>query len=266
MLGRVNRSQSLRALDLAWEHGVRHFDVARSYGWGDAEGVLGDFLATRALDQCRVVTKCGIVPQRRSRLGTIMRVAARSVYRRMRASRATVRALAGRTFQPQTTQDPTMLRHSFEQSLRELRVEHVDLLLLHQFAPGATGLDEIIEWFQAECQRGRIGSYGVCINTDLRTGVAGLRREWLGPQFVIQTSVSDLFVADVDVGEATIVAHSPFRFLSAQTGHPSGDLATLTTTLAALPACQTLVCSMFSERHIRENCRALEDGNALVDR
>src|ERR1044071_4193761 len=36
------RARSLLAC--AFEHGVRHFDVARKYGNGEAEKILGDFL------------------------------------------------------------------------------------------------------------------------------------------------------------------------------------------------------------------------------
>ncbi|MFX6040902.1 aldo/keto reductase, partial [Acinetobacter baumannii] len=45
MLGRVGRKDSLRALAIAYDNGIRHFDVARSYGFGEAEALLGEFLA-----------------------------------------------------------------------------------------------------------------------------------------------------------------------------------------------------------------------------
>ena len=261
MLGRVGRRASLRALEIAWELGVRRFDIARSYGWGDAEGLLGEFLASRPRDEYRIVTKCGIVPARRSRLGTLVRSVGRGVYRRLRSSQGAVRALASRSFQPQYTHDPSALQQSFEQSLRELRIERVDVLLLHQFAPGDAGLDAIVEWFRTLHRTERIGGYGVCIEDSLAAGAAGLRGEWLTSDFVIQAPVQEVLGGEVDTGDAGLIAHSAFRYLEARqaasiAATPS-DLADVVARLGAVRTCKTLVCSMFSEHHIRENCLAL---------
>ena len=48
ILGRVGERESVAALDHAYARGVRHFDVARSYGWGEAEGLLGGVGKARA--------------------------------------------------------------------------------------------------------------------------------------------------------------------------------------------------------------------------
>ena len=44
LLGRTGRTESLRALAAAWDEGIRFFDIARSYGYGEAEALLGEFL------------------------------------------------------------------------------------------------------------------------------------------------------------------------------------------------------------------------------
>jgi D-threo-aldose 1-dehydrogenase len=46
IIGSNTRTESLGLLSTAVELGIRHFDVARSYGSGDAEAILGDFLTT----------------------------------------------------------------------------------------------------------------------------------------------------------------------------------------------------------------------------
>src|SRR4051812_19410497 len=43
--------------------GIRHFDVARYYGHGQAEGVLGKFLAgANRREECTITTKFGLEP------------------------------------------------------------------------------------------------------------------------------------------------------------------------------------------------------------
>ena len=59
----VGRKQALRLLEGAFDAGIRHFDVARYYGYGEAEGILGTFLKSRR-SQVTVTTKFGIEPPR----------------------------------------------------------------------------------------------------------------------------------------------------------------------------------------------------------
>ena len=46
-------------LGAAYDAGIRHFDVARSYGYGDAEGVVGEFLRGCS-EQVTVTSKFGL--------------------------------------------------------------------------------------------------------------------------------------------------------------------------------------------------------------
>lgn len=57
----VDQPRIARAiLDHAFELGIRHFDVARLYGYGEAERILGDFL--RGIrSEVTITTKCGLI-------------------------------------------------------------------------------------------------------------------------------------------------------------------------------------------------------------
>src|ERR1700731_1152628 len=56
-----SRKEAWRLLEVALAEGVTHFDVARGYGFGRAEGILAEFLQGKR-DRVTVATKFGIQP------------------------------------------------------------------------------------------------------------------------------------------------------------------------------------------------------------
>jgi diketogulonate reductase-like aldo/keto reductase len=139
VMGRVGRRDSLRAMEAAWEAGVTLFDTARSYGYGEAEGLLGEFLAGRRA-QATVVTKFGILPGRPARWKRVAKPLVRGALRMVPQARGLVRRgvageMSGGHF------DAVALRRSVEESLRQLRTEYVDILLAHE-APASLMVQE----------------------------------------------------------------------------------------------------------------------------
>ena len=61
LLGPKSRREGLALLAAAFDAGIRHFDVARAYSSGDAEGLLGEFLVGRR-DSVTITTKFGLLP------------------------------------------------------------------------------------------------------------------------------------------------------------------------------------------------------------
>jgi D-threo-aldose 1-dehydrogenase len=92
------------ALAAAWDGGVRHFDTAPLYGSGLAEVRLGRFLAHRPRDAFTLSTKVGRVLEPEP---------------------------AGQGLVPRFDYSHDGVMRSFEDSLRRLGVDRVDLLLLH---------------------------------------------------------------------------------------------------------------------------------------
>ena len=74
IMGALGRRQSLHLLEAAYEAGIRHFDVAPMYGYGEAEGCLGEFRSRH--DDITITTKYGIAPPKR---GGLLRTARRIV-------------------------------------------------------------------------------------------------------------------------------------------------------------------------------------------
>ena len=124
------RRGEVAAIRRAVELGYRLFDTAEMYGEGGAEEVLGEALADamRAGDVARdeLVIVSKVYPHNASRAGT---------------------------------------QSACERSLRRLRLDHIDLYLLHW--RGAHPLAETVAGFERLCSQGRIAQWGVSnLDTD----------------------------------------------------------------------------------------------------
>ena len=149
-----------RVLATAFDQGVRHFDAARMYGLGKVEGVLGDFIRTRR-DEVTVTTKFGIqLNAYASRFGNIQ-----SAVRRVLALSPALRRLARRRSQALYREQAFSVedaRQSLETSLRELKTDYVDVLLLHECsADGLRRGDDLLGFLEDARRDGKIRCFGI---------------------------------------------------------------------------------------------------------
>jgi aryl-alcohol dehydrogenase-like predicted oxidoreductase len=121
-----------RALDL----GITHFDTAALYGFGANEKLVGEVLARRP-DNIVIASKCGLF------------------------GRDGKRVIDGR---------PESIRAVCEESLRNLRTEHIDLYYLHRWDKRVPIEDSIGELVKLKTA-GKIGAIGLS-----EVGAATLRR------------------------------------------------------------------------------------------
>ncbi len=121
----VSTQEAVALLETALDHGVTHFDTARAYGWGKTEALLG-VVAARRRDEMFIVSKAGIAPP--SLLGRAMR----KLGLRLPGAR-----------EPQFGQfAPAQVQRSVEQSLRALKTDRLDAMLLHEIE-AASVTDEL---------------------------------------------------------------------------------------------------------------------------
>jgi aryl-alcohol dehydrogenase-like predicted oxidoreductase len=254
LLGRVSRRAGTAALARAWGAGIRHFDTARSYGWGDAEQVLGAFLSGRPRGDFRIVSKCGIVPARRSRLLQLAKSAGRAAIRLAPGLRRTANSIASTpAFAPQYSADIGVLKASLATSLAELRTPYIDVLLLHNYAPGLSGLEQVGAWFRGVQAEGRIRRFGYSVEGDLIEGLEDLASRGLLEGAVIQSPVSAaLLDLPARWRDVPVIAHSPLGFLRSE-GQGMDGLGGLLTRLGSACRCEALVCSMYDPGHLAAN-------------
>lgn len=157
--GATGWTASRSLLVAAWDAGIRHFDVAPSYGFGEAEQFLG-----RAFREfgpsATVTTKVGIGRGTRPGIwGQALREAARTGLGLMPGLRRKLGERL-RAAVPRAQFDAAGVRTSIEESLRALGRDHIDILLLHEAVVEDIGpsLLELLVQLQGE---GKIGAAGV---------------------------------------------------------------------------------------------------------
>jgi D-threo-aldose 1-dehydrogenase len=153
------RAEALRTLECAFEQGITHFDVARLYGFGQAEGILGEFLRGKR-ERVTVTTKFGLRPREsiakhRRLIGIARQVLRRIPFLEKRIKRRLGAAVARGIFTPQEA------AASLDISLRELGTDHVDVFLMHEATPADVAQADLLAHLQEEVTRGRIRAFGL---------------------------------------------------------------------------------------------------------
>src|SRR5262245_44440859 len=138
---------------VAFEAGITTFDVARSYGYGDAERVLGDFLKGRR-SHAQIITKAGIVATAQdSRLTVTAKSVVRKVFAMVPSARSFARPALGRMHVGGHF-EPVELEQSLTTSLQALRTDYVDALLLHACDVNTIKRDDVRNMMEGFVRRG----------------------------------------------------------------------------------------------------------------
>lgn len=164
LVGIVSAKEARGLIDAAYDTGIRHFDVARSYGQGTAESVLGKALGSRR-GNVTITSKFGLAVPRRRPAIDFARSILRPVAKRISSVRSRSRSAAAAIVET-VEFNRSNAEASLDTTLRELGTDYLDILLLHE--ANAEGLchPELLEFLEASRKTGKIRGYGV--GTDLR--------------------------------------------------------------------------------------------------
>jgi D-threo-aldose 1-dehydrogenase len=206
LMGAMGRRASLAILESAYDAGIRHFDVAPMYGYGEAESCLGEFLQ-RHCNQVTVTTKYGIPPGKRSSLikvarrvaGPIIKTIPSLKYRLTQAANAAARPSERATFTPQEA------KASLDRSLAALRTDHIDVWLLHEASAADLHDDALLTLLEQERKRGTIGSFGIGSSADKIPRLLTERASYC------RTLQYEWSILDSNVKSAHTAHSSPFR-------------------------------------------------------
>jgi aryl-alcohol dehydrogenase-like predicted oxidoreductase len=267
----VSEIQGLRALHAAFERGVTLYDVAPPYGDGEAEGILGRFIAGRR-DRVVVCTKFGIPRPVISPVMRLIRPAVRAVTRMFLPGGMNM----VRRFSTKQRLHPEQIESSVTDSLRRLRTDYIDVLALHEPSPQDCTNEAILHELRRMVQKGYARALAIAGSAE--SAVAGARASGVYKIAQLPDSPFAPAIAGVKaaLGEDTalfFVTHSVFGahdLLSRLLVSDGGQLGALASQLGYGPpfvASEMLLdhgfaanpqgvvlASMFTEAHINMNC------------
>lgn len=203
LMARLGRRESVRLLEIAHDSGITHFDTARAYGYGEAEAALGDFLGRRR-GAVTVTTKLGMLPPRRSRALQGAKALGRVGARVLPALRPLLRRGA-QSMASSGAFEPLAARASLETSLRELRVETVDLLLLHECRPDDLETEGLLDFLRQVVAEGKARAFGIGTDRASTAAIVASRPEFARIVQVRQTVADPALELPPGVG---LITHS----------------------------------------------------------
>ena len=130
VMGRVSRRESERAIAAALDHGITHFDVARAYGYGEAEALLGTVLKGHR-DRVVVASKFGLRAPRASGALRRLKPLAQGLVAAVPGLRPILRSAVGGNARAADRFSVTAAKASLDQSLAALATDYLDILFLH---------------------------------------------------------------------------------------------------------------------------------------
>lgn len=157
LLGERTPADALTLLDVAFDAGIRYFDVARVYGYGEAERLVGKFAKSKR-SEILIASKFGIEPFIAVASSSLIRDGVRNLMRlsprlRQFLGRQARGAVKTRRF----TAD--LARRSLEISLRTLATDYIDVYLLHDCLLEHAS-DELLEFLIRARDEGKIRCFG----------------------------------------------------------------------------------------------------------
>jgi aryl-alcohol dehydrogenase-like predicted oxidoreductase len=178
VMGRVGRRESLAALGAAYDAGITFYDTARSYGYGESEALLGEFLRGRR-DSVVVSTKFGILPAQTNFLKETVKPLARKMLQLVPSARSAVRRQIGAQFSANNF-SVQVLRESVDTSLRKLGTDYVDLLFMHSAPVSVLQQEDLLAEMQMMVSEGKVRRVGISaepevIEVALAANLEGLR-------------------------------------------------------------------------------------------
>jgi len=206
IMGATNRRDSLKLLETAYEAGIRHFDVAPMYGYGEAETCLGDFLQHHR-GQITVATKYGIAPPKKSAIIKLGRSIAGPILKQLpRLKHNLAKAANAATRNPERPSfTAAQAKASLDRSLIALRTGHIYLWLLHEATAADLQDDTLLSLLEAEVKRGTISTFGIGSSADKIPGLLATHPAYC------RTLQYEWSVLDSPISDAPIRPSAPFR-------------------------------------------------------
>lgn len=254
ILGAVDAAKAKRALDCALDCGINHFDLARSYGYGEAERFVGKVLKDKR-HEVVIASKFGIKANWKAKLASPVKPIVRFAIK-MLEDKPAVNISAPKTsvFGNLHNRIPLRgkeMRVSLESSLSALKTDYLDYFFVHEPPAALLYIDELTDMVARLKDEGKIRGFGLAyMRTDLQ-----LHSFYLNKFDVLQFDNSP----GTSGYEASVIKRGimPNIIFSPISGNKQMKPAEKLTQLFNDFPNSVILCSMFSEQHLIENAALL---------
>ena len=260
ILGSVDSKKARRSLEVAFEHGINHLDLARSYGYGEAENFVGKVIKGRR-DKIVLASKFGIAANWKAKiLGPVkplVRIlrgnAPKNVVSKVPATERVPTTIADRFHDriPLRSED---MRRSLERSLQALRTDYLDYFFIHEPPTTILHIEELMATAELLKSEGKIRGWGLAYMRSKED----LHLEYLHRFDVLQFDNSPGAVGYDRVvatrGLLPNIIFSPLRG-GANDMKPAEKLQKLFTEFPN----SVVLCSMYGENHIVSNAKVASE-------
>ena len=262
ILGAVGARTAQRALGCALDEGINHFDVARSYGYGEAEAFLGKFFKGRR-DEVVIASKFGIRATWKAGLLRPLKPAVRTlraVRNRGKCEEANSQAQVVEPVETATPRKdpfheriaitPEAMVASLDKSLGALRCDYLDVLMVHEPTGAIERMDDLAAKAEELKQQGKIKAWGLAFDWDTANVHESVFDRFDVLQFNNSPEAAHYGRTLEQRRNAANIFFSPFR--QRQDFSPAEVLHKLWQDFPN----SVVLCSMFNPKHIAANVKA----------
>ena len=254
ILGSTGKKASRRALDLAIDYGITHFDLARSYGYGQAENFVGNVLRAKR-KKIVLASKFGITANWKADIlrpiKPIVRILQSSKKKNLKINSVNNNnnghSAAG-LFLNRVKLNTFEMHKSFEKSLKALRTDYLDYFIIHEPLCTIENIDELCEAANRLKREGKIRAWGLSFMKNQKQLHEGYLHRFDILQFNNSPVEGDYIKILQERSTESNILFSPLRG-GTEIMSPKEKLEKLLGDYKK----SVILCSMYNEKHLSEN-------------
>ncbi|MDQ6763762.1 MAG: aldo/keto reductase [Bacteroidota bacterium] len=253
ILGSKSANDSRRALEAAFDKGITHFDLARSYGYGEAEGFVGKVLRKKR-DKIVFTSKFGIQANWKAQLFKPVKPVVRFL-RSRKAETIESKPLdknenkVADLFHDRIEINAIEMRKNLERSLKALKTDYLDYFLIHEPLAAIENIDELSNTMLSLKKEGKIRAWGLAFVKNQKH----LHESYLDRFDILQFNNSPV---DNDYNKVVEERSNESNiFFSTLRGGAEMSPAEKLKRLLNDYSRSVILCSMYSVKHLEENVK-----------
>lgn len=262
IMGAVGGKKGRNAIECAIDNGVNHFDLARSYGFGEAEKFVGQIIKNKR-DKVILASKFGIKANCKAKVLVPFKPLVREILEFKKSIYKTDNSLGLKNdnnnfkadrFHNRIELNVNEMKISLEESLKALGTDYLDYFFIHEPIDSIDNIDDLIYLSEKLKKEGKIRAFGLTFMQNQRY----LHESYLNKFDLLQFNNSPgLETYDKIVEER---GHKSNIFFSPINGGKVNiSVVDKLTKLHKDFSKSVILCSMFNEKHIINNSKLFNE-------